>query len=508
MSLYNDNCASMLLGALCNNLSLLYNPQYPITKFDFSPQPLHRIIFCCLQKLAESGANQATEIEIDNVLQAHPTQYETAQDNNFCEFVATIRELANVDNYAVYYNEVRKFSLLRDLKENGYDVSKYYDELDEAESGKNLAKVDMRDILNAVELDQLKLRNKYDVNYTRDEMQAGEDTESLLEEFEEVPSFGAFRASPYLTQLFMGVNKGNLQMHSAPSGVAKTRYSIMDLCYLSSPYLWDEEEEEFVENPNYCGKGLFIHTEMNQRRELNPIFLACVSGVENNRITQGQLTSDEKERVIHAGEILKENICLSDMPDFTSATIDRKIKEKVEGFGVENVVFDYLQLNGSLGEEFKQKYGGVPSREDLVIRALATDLKAYAEKYDVRLITSSQLNGNEKNIAFPDESCLSSAKSIKQKLDAGCIILSAKDRQKEVKKAEPFLKRKGFGDGREKMPNIVTYVYKSRFGLYADQKIKVFSYFDRSVMRLKDYVCLDAYDQVVNIPMAKIKGNF
>lgn len=508
MSLYNDNCASMLLGCLCKNLSLLYNPQYPLVKTDFTPQPLHRIIFCCLQKLAESGANEATEIEIDNILQAHPTQYETAVDNNFMEFVATIRELANTDNYAVYHTEVRKFALLRDLKDNGVDITRWWDEIDEAESGNKLSKVTIKDILDTVELEQLKLRNKFDVNYVRDEMMAGEDTEALLEEFEEAPSFGAFRASPYLTQLFMGLNKGSLQMHSAPSGVAKTRYSIMDLCYLSSPYLWDNEANDFIDNPNYCGKGLFIHTEMNQRKEVNPIFLACISGVDNNKITQGQLSSEEKERVIHAGSILQENICLADMPDFTSATIDRKIKEKVEGLGVENVVFDYLQLNGSLGEEFKRKYGGVPSREDLVLKALATDLKAYAEKYNVRMITSSQLNGNEKASEFPDESCLSGAKSIKNKLDGGCIILSTKDRLKEMKLVEPYLKRKGFGNGREKMPNIVTYVYKSRFGLYADQKLKVFSYFDRSIMRLRDYVVLDQYNQVVNIPKPKLEEGF
>lgn len=508
MSLYNDNCASMLLGCLCKNLNLIYNPEYPLNKTDFTPEPLHRIIFCCLQKLAENGAHEATEIEIDTILQAHPAQYETAVDNNFMEFVSTIRELANADNYSVYYNEVRKFALLRDLKENGIDITRWYDELDEAESGKNLSKVSMKDILDTIELDQLKLRNKFDVNYVRDEMMAGDDTESLLEEFEETPSFGAFRASPYLTQLFMGINKGNLQMHSAPSGVAKTRYSIMDLCYLSSPYLWDEEAQDFVENLNYCGKGLFIHTEMNQRKEVNPIFLSCISGVDNNKIIQGQLSSIEKERVIHAGEILKENICLSDMPDFTSSTIDRKIKEKVEGIGIENVVFDYLQLNGSLGEEFKHRYGGVPSREDLVLRALATDLKAYAEKYNVRMITSSQLNGNEKTMENPDESCLSSAKSIKQKLDSGCIILSTKERLKEMKIVEPYLKRKGFGDGGEKMPNIVTFIYKSRFGLYADQKLKVFSYFDRSIMRLKDYIVLDQYNQIVNIPKPKLEEGF
>lgn len=508
MSLYNDNSASMLLGCICKNVTLLLNPQYPLDKTDFSPEPLHRIIYVALSKLCNAGANEATEIEIDTILQSFPNQYETAIDNNFMEFVNTIRELANLDNYGVYYNEVRKYSLLRDLKENGYDITRWYDECDNDEAGQKLSKIEMQDILSAIELEQVNLRNKYDVNYTRDEMMAGEDTEALLAEFEETPAFGAFRSSPFLTQMFMGLNKGHLQMHSAPAGVAKTRYSIMDLCYLSADQMWDFDANDFVDNPNYCGKGLFIATEMNLRKEVNPIFLACISGVDNSKITQGHLSPQEKERVIKAGDILQKNICLTDMPDFTSASIDRKIKEKVETLGVENVVFDYLQLNSSLAEEFKSRNGGVPSREDLVIRSLATDLKAYAEKYNVRMITSSQLNGHEKEIAFPDESCLSSAKSIKQKLDAGCIILSTKDRAKELKMVEPYLKRLGFGENREKAPNILTYVYKSRFGLYADQKLKIFSYFDRSIMRIKDYLVTDMYDQVVDIPIPTWEGEF
>ena len=159
--------------------------------------------------------------------------------------------------------------------------------------------------------------------------------------------------------------------------------------------------------------GLFILQDV-YKKKINPI-LSAVSGVDNNKILNGQLSKEEKNRVIKAGDILTQSqILICDMPDFTSKSIERKIKSAVEGMGVENVVFDYMQLNASLAEEFKQRNGGVPSREDLVVRSLATDLKAYAEKYNVRMITSSQLNGNEKTMDCPDESCLSSAKSIKQ----------------------------------------------------------------------------------------------
>ena len=54
-------------------------------------------------------------------------------------------------------------------------------------------------------------------------------------------------------------------------------------------------------------------------------------------------------------------------------------------------------------------------------------------------------------------------------------------------------------------PNLVSYVYKSRFGEYADQKIKVWRYFDGSTMRNRDFFCTDAYDDYVKVPIPKLE---
>ena len=499
--LYDENMAAMLLGCLFSNTDLLFNPAYPISKKDFSPNEFHRVMFVCCVKLAEGGAKSVDPIEMDSLLNAYPKQAEIARDNNFDEFIETTKELCRLENFPLYYDRVRKFALLRDLQDNGQDVSQWYDELDATASSTKLDQITIQEILDTIEVSIAKCRNKYDVNYVRSEMIAGEDTEELLEEFKQAPAFGAFLMSPYLTQLAQGLNRGHLLMRSSGSGIGKTRMAIGDLCYLSCLRLWDFEAEEFVDNPNYRGKGLLIHTEMQTRKEINPIVLACVSGVDNAKIINGSLDDEETERVLEAGKILQESgLILCDMPDFTNQSIERKVKECVERYGVENVAFDYLQLNSALADEFKRTNGGVPAREDLVVKSTATALKAIAEKYNVRIITSSQLTGHEKEIETPDESCLSSSKAVKQKLDIGCIVMSTKDKPKELKYAEPYLKRRGYGSHADPAPNVITYVYKSRFGLYADQKLKIFSYYDRGTMRIKDYLVMDAYNRPVNIP--------
>lgn len=510
MSLYNDNCASMLLGALCNNLSLLYNPQYPISKTDFTPQPLHRIIFCCLQKLAESGANQATEIEIDNVLQAHPTQYETAQDNNFCELVSTIRELANVDNYAVYYNEVRKFSLLRDLKENGYDVSKWYDELDEAESGKNLSKVTSTDILNTLEAEQSKIRSKYDVKYTRDEIDAGENIDELLGSLKETPAFGALLQSGYLSTLFNGWSRGHLLCRAGPSSSGKTRCSVADLCSVGVKYFWDDEAKEFVENTNYQSPTLYIATEQDIRREVQPMFLSAVSGIEYRDIVNGNTTAEQDEILKEAGNILVDSqIHIVSMPNFTQASLERKIKEQVETKGIQYCVFDYMEVQGSLSAEFKSMNAVTP-RQDLILLDLASKLKIIAEDYNVGILTGQQLNDSWKTTSYIDDGCLAGGKATKFKLDSGSIIIPTTYLKRDMKKLAPYFdkQRLGFGDKRMPLPNICEYIFKGRHSVYGDQLLKLWSYFDRGTFKRYDYFITNAENEVVHIKPTKVVEDF
>ena len=192
----------MLLGCLFKQPQLLTMPSYPLCKKDFSANKFHQVMYLGIVRLLNMGCQEITPIEMDNILQSHPTSAEIANDNNYMEFIETTKLLSIVENYEGYYNAVRKFALLRDLKDNGIDIKEFYDELqDENEQAAKLEKLSIQEILNAVELKGIKLRSKYDTKYVRTEMVAGEDTQALIDEFEKTPAFGAFLCSPYLTQL-------------------------------------------------------------------------------------------------------------------------------------------------------------------------------------------------------------------------------------------------------------------------------------------------------------------
>lgn len=486
--LYNENFASMLLGCLFKQPQLLTMPSYPLCKKDFSANKFHQVMYLGIVRLANMGCQEITPVEMDNILQSHPASAEIANDNNYMEFIETTKLLSIIENYEGYYNAVRKFALLRDLKDNGIDIKEFYDELqDENEQAAKLEKLTIQDILNAVELKSNLLRSKYDVKYTRDEIIAGEDTQALIDSFKEQPSFGACLQSGYLSSVWNGWSRGHLLLRAGPSSSGKSRCSVADLCKVGMIELWDEEAGDFLVNPNYQSPTLFIATEQDIRTEVEPMFLASVANVEYRKIKNGTMEHDEELRVLKAGKIIKQSgLTITSMPNFTSKSLERKIKEQVEVNGIQYMVFDYMEIQSELSAEFKETSAVVP-RQDLVLLNLTADLKRYAEDYNLGILTGCQLNDNWKDARYVDESFLAGSKAMKNKIDNGSIILPTTYLKKDLKIIEPYCNRRGFGSERTKLPNICETIFKGRYSIYGDRRLKVWSYFDRGTFRRHDF---------------------
>ena len=155
----------MLLGCIMRQTSLLGLPQYPLCASDFDPELFHKYIYQALVKLAREGVQEATEIEIENVMKNNPAAMEVFQDNSFMDFVVTSKELCTPENYNMYYTTIRKYSLLRDMVDDGFDISEFYDSEDDEST---LQKYTIQDILNTIDVKGLQLRSKYDVKYVRE----------------------------------------------------------------------------------------------------------------------------------------------------------------------------------------------------------------------------------------------------------------------------------------------------------------------------------------------------
>lgn len=490
----SNTTTDRLLACIIQKPQLLLDSKYKLDKKEFSGNKFHQIIYITCYNLAINDCKSITLFDINEFLRPYSAQYQVYLDNNGDDYISTIIELVDEENFNYYYEQFKKFSCLNTYKENGFNVDMFYDETKTEDTQlENLNKYSLEEIIKHFEGIQEKIKSDY-TQIVSEEKKCGDGFEKVKEMFKDTPYFGAVMCSPIQTALYRGWCRGHLLMRSAPSGFGKTILAVGELANVCAKEYYDEEQKCFVENPNYqgCG-GLFINTEMNLSTELEPMFVAWISNVSRSKIMDGVYDNTlEEKRVDRAIEILHEsNIYLVDDPKFTLQSLECTIKKYVLNEDVGYVVFDYLQDNGIIGKEMRKTHEVVA--RDTIILNMAEELKTWARMYNIGIYTSTQLNGNEKTQDIIDESCLSGGKAVKNKIDAGNIIMYP--RKKELTIFEKIDKRKGFGIDK---PNLISHNYKVRFGKYGSN-IKIYQYADLGTGRIKDLCCTTVLNQPITI---------
>lgn len=493
--LYSDSAGCYLLGCLCNEPHLLRSGKYPLTVKDFSPNLLHRHLFAVINNLAFKGLQEITEIEIDQFIQPYPLTKDVVYDKDGLEFIRIVKQQANSGNIDLYYPIIRKFSLLRKAQELGEDITDVYDDHKSSESQlANLNKYSVTDLIDHFDTRIIELKKEFHTGHIRQESWVGEDIDKLLTQFEQEPAIGAGLCSPYETTLYRGFQQGHLIMRSGGSGFGKTTRAVGDICNICCPYLWDSETKQFVKNKNFQGKGFYIHTESKQREELQPKFMSYICDIPYHTILDGKFSAEERKRIIDGSDLIKDHIKLIDLPDFTIPLLKDTIHEVSVVDKCTHGVFDYVQDNSIVGKVLKNETG-TSLRQDMVLVAIATNLKTFAETYNVGILTMTQLNGNEKVNTLIDEGCIFGSKMMKAKLDSGSIILAP--RKPEIDQTQSLgIKRGHFGKGSE--VNMVSHVYKARFSKYG-QNLKIYQHIDLSTGRLEDLYVTNLYNEPVHV---------
>lgn len=505
--LYNYSVADRLLGCYLQKPELCLNTKYPIKKEEFQVL-FHRIIYATVYNLSIQGCKEVTIMDVDQFVKPYQSEYNVLQDNSFEDYIINITQLSSLDNFEYYYNEFRKMSCLNKYKEEGFDITKFYDEEKTEESQlENLNQYSLDDIVNYYDKIATDVKNEYLVDDTVEQMICGEDWEETLKEFEEDPMIGAGLCSPMLNSLYRGWCKGHLILRGAPSSFGKTLFGIADQVNVSCLKLWSDEQQCFVDNPYYQGKGAYIHTEQKMEKEIQPRFISTISGVPYHKILDGNFTAEEKERLRIAGEIARESgLMIINMPQFTAESLRQKIKSlALQGY--EYITFDYVWNNFYIVSELKKINGGSSVREDQALLHLVDTLKMSAEEFDVGISTMIQLNGREKEVEIVDESCLFGSKSVKTKLDNGSIFMYP--RKKELKQVEMLVEKWNHKNntkfGKQIIPNGVSHCFKTRYSRYG-QNIKIWHYLDKSIGRVVDMFATTAENYPIDIPMMYIEG--
>ena len=219
----NKQAIREVLGCLIQTPKLLR--EYKISKSDF-PEDFHKLIFAAINNLYKNGIENIDAVAIDEYLSHYETQYKIFEKNQGIEFINNIEELSTVANIKYYYEQLKKFSLLRRYMEHGIDVSDFFNpnEIDPVTIESQQEKLDsssIQDIINHFKKKHLEVVAPFSIGEGRDTKKAGVGGMEQKERWKKDTAWGIGYSSAYLTTVLHGLRRRRFNVKSAGTGVGK-----------------------------------------------------------------------------------------------------------------------------------------------------------------------------------------------------------------------------------------------------------------------------------------------
>lgn len=194
-----------------------------IRKEDFDLR-IAKIVFTTIQQLFENGAESLTPFEIDTEIEKHEGTYSLYKQDGGLEYVQNCYEYSASENFKVYYERLKKFSLLRILKKNNYDISRYYGEnltiREENEAIQNLDDDSVEEILDNVEAKFTEIRSNFIMGEKKDgDISFG--LREMIEGFSSTPDIGPAINGSIFNTAIRGARPGIFLLRSCATNVGK-----------------------------------------------------------------------------------------------------------------------------------------------------------------------------------------------------------------------------------------------------------------------------------------------
>ncbi|PAD84932.1 hypothetical protein CHH57_02140 [Niallia circulans] len=484
MSLVDKRSFYQVLGCLMKKPSLLDEAQYRLDKEDFYSEgesSFYILIFAAINNLYEQGIEDIDIVAIDSFLSNYDVQYKIFNDNNGIEYLENAFENSNLKHYEYHFNRIKKFSFLRKLKEQGIDISEFYDETIIEPKKQELMQerfdqLTIHEISNEIDKKLLKIKEDFLVEYGSYGQQAAVGMKQLRESLKKSPAIGAPLVGKIMSTITRGARLKKIYMRSAPTGVGKTRFSLGDSLNLAVNKIYDSDSKDWVNNGTK-EPTLFITTEL-EIEEVQTMMLSFVADVNEDQILDNELTKEESNRLDKAIEIIEDSpIWIEHVPNFDIADIERTIQKYVVNHGVKYVFFDYIHTSLKLLSEISKESNGVKLREDNVLLMFVDRLKQICNRLGVFIFSATQVSGDFDNPKEANQQLLRGSKAMADKIDVGMI--ARVPTQKDIDSLKPILS-KGFYPH----PNIVFDVYKNRRGKLV--RVRLWSHADLGTCRTKD----------------------
>ena len=479
LQIQNKGAIQQVLGCLFKNPSILIDSNYHINPEDF-PETFHSLLFSSINNLFNNGTVTMDIPTICNYLYTMPTQYNIFETNNGTDYIDLIVKHAELENFDSNYKLMKKFSVLRDLCNSGIDITDIFDynETDPKRVEKmnerifNMSASDIIDYFMIRFNDVATKHEMEDIGITK--AKGSERVREILNSFKEAPDIGMKLYNEWYNTAFRGARLRKFYLETAGSGGGKSRRQIREAIFLSVPYLYDLEKNEWVHTGITPVKTTYICTELEED-EILPIAVAFLSGVEEENIKFNTLSLDEEKRVARAIELMEEydlfhfvTVSDFDLDDIQKIILDKILKEDCKYF-----FFDYIHSTAK-SLSFYARKTGIKLQEHQALFLMAVSLKSLCQKYGIFLYSATQVNGSGMSGETRDEQALRGSKAIADKIDAGVVLTRATEEDKEKLKE---IIEASFG----KTPTHCSSIYKNRGGRI--RGVYLWSIFNLGTMR-------------------------
>ena len=513
--IYDKAFSNYLLATLMKNTDLVANISYPLSTDDFKPFRSHAIIYECIKALTNNGVKKISLQDIGLVLKNSPNKLKILKDEitDLKGYLTNLSKVGDEDSFLFYYGEVRKRTLLRNLQNKGYDITCFYNINGNKEVEDNkLRDISIQDMLVHYKSIQMEMEHIFDIDETSESKKiGGESSKQYLMDLRDgkITNIGNPLESEFITTLTGGLKGGDLIISSGDTSSGKSRRIVGNLCKLCATKKYNTNTQQWEENPCGGGKALYIGCEMKILEEVDPIFSAYVSGVESKNWKSTHIKNIGKEtfeRMLQACDVLEESKIYAEyMPNFSMSKIEEKVKFYKQKYNIDYLGFDYILLNNALANEFSISRNNGSSRSDEILLELSSFLKDLARKYNIGILSATQVNGDIKDYHNRDYSVLRGGKAIADKVDCGIIAMPITNEEYSI--VEEYIKKWSEKYNNGIMPNqdeiFVETVYKSRFNEYP-KECKVFSITNLGTIRQTDMFVTNKNFKLLDIPRTRI----
>lgn len=467
-------------AGLMSNPDILGNTrEYKLHTDDF-PEAFHKIIFGVMYNLHTQGIERITRFEVDNALSEFPNQYRIYNENNGHDYLEKVEELGQPENFDLHYSRVKKYSFLRSCVSKGISISHIYDhtliDVKESEEQQKLFNTtSLETMIKEVERKMLEIKDEFLFDSENQGSHMADNLREIMAEKMLRPSYGAGFSSKLFTAATRGARLKKVFLNSAPSGVGKSRFAISSMLSICVPEIWDSEANQWVLT-GARGRCLYIGTELEEDEVKIPA-ICYIADVEEEKVQDATLSDEEKERLDKAIDILEKTpFWFEQLHDFDLADIEHTITKNINKNSVSYISYDYIhtsmKLLSSLGR----------LQEHQILLQMSIKLKEIANRLNVFLMTSTQLNGDYKEGDMDDNS-LSGAKAIAQKVDIGSIMLLVGKKDEDI--IDDIMIGQGDNKGRFGIrPNMSINIYKNRGNKW--KLVRLWIYFNLSTLRITD----------------------